>query len=138
RISRRHLHPAGYAHDGEIARAGRVNSELLNALLSEPYYELPAPKSTGKERFHGQYVADALSRLESPIADVDLVATLTELTVQTVARDVEKHGVTQLVVSGGGSHNPVIMDGLRAQLPGVAVVLSDDFSASVDDKDVIE
>src|SRR5699024_11086856 len=115
-ISQRGLHPAGYDHDGEIASAGTVNSELLNALLSEPYYDLPAPKSTGKELFHGQYVADALSRLESPIDDVGLVAMLTELTVQTVARDVKKHGVTHLVISGGGSHNPVIMDGLRAQL----------------------
>lgn len=136
-ISQRGLHPAGYDHDGEIASAGTVNSELLNALLSEPYYDLPAPKSTGKELFHGQYVADALSRLESPIDDVDLVATLTELTVQTVARDVKKHGVTHLVVSGGGSHNPVIMDGLRAQLPGVDVVLSEDFGAPVDDKEAI-
>ena len=136
-ISQRGLHPAGYDHDGEIASAGTVNSELLNALLSEPYYDLPAPKSTGKELFHGQYLADALSRLESPIDDVDLVATLTELTVQTVARDVKKHGVTHLVVSGGGSHNPVIMDGLRAQLPGVDVVLSEDFGAPVDDKEAI-
>lgn len=136
-ISQRGLHPAGYDHDGEIASAGTVNSELLNALLSEPYYDLPAPKSTGKELFHGQYVADALSRLESPIDDVGLVATLTELTVQTVARDVKKHGVTHLVISGGGSHNPVIMDGLRAQLPGVDVVLSEDFGAPVDDKEAI-
>jgi len=136
-ISQRGLHPAGYDHDGEIASAGTVNSELLNALLSEPYYELPAPKSTGKELFHGQYLADALSRLESPIDDVGLVATLTELTVQTVARDVKKHGVTHLVISGGGSHNPVIMDGLRAQLPGVDVVLSEDFGAPVDDKEAI-
>lgn len=136
-ISQRDLHPAGYDRDGEIASAGTVNQELLNALLSEPYYDLPAPKSTGKELFHGQYVADAVSRLESPIDDADLVATLTELTVRTVARDVKKHEVTHLVVSGGGSHNPVIMDGLRAQLPGVDVVLSEDFGAPVDDKAAI-
>lgn len=136
-ISQRGLHPAGYDHDGGIASAGTVNTELLNALLNEPYYDLPAPKSTGKELFHGQYVADTLSRLESSIHDADLVATLTELTVRTVARDVKKHEVTHLVVSGGGSHNPVIMDGLRAQLPGVDVVLSEDFGAPVDDKEAI-
>ena len=71
------------------------------------------------------------------LAVSDLVATLTELTVRTVARDVAAAGVSTLVVSGGGCHNPVVMAGLRAALPGVGVVTSDDLGVPADAKEAI-
>lgn len=81
--------------------------------------------------------ADPVATLTELIGDADLVATLTELTVRTVAADVRAAEVGALVVSGGGCRNPVIMDGLRAALPGVAVGPSDDFGAPADDKEAI-
>ena len=71
------------------------------------------------------------------LAVSDLVATLTELTVRTVARDVAAAGVSTLVVSGGGCHNPVLMAGLRAALPGVGVMTSDDLGVPADAKEAI-
>lgn len=106
-------------------------------LLDEPYYLLPAPKSTGKELFHLGYVEEAIAKVGHRVGDADLVATLTELTVRVVARDVLAAGVDLLVVSGGGCHNPVIMKGLRDALPGVTVALSDDYGAPADDKEAI-
>ncbi len=108
----------GYDTGGRLAAAGQVHDGLLAELLDDAYYDLPAPKSTGKEHFHGDYVDAAVARAGVDLAVSDLVATLTELTVRTVARDVAAAGVSTLVVSGGGCHNPVVMAGLRAALPG--------------------
>ncbi|WP_104081473.1 anhydro-N-acetylmuramic acid kinase [Cryobacterium sp. Y11] len=136
-ITERALNALGYDEGGRIAASGSIDAVLLDLLLGDAYYALPAPKSTGKEHFHGSYVSDAILRSGRTVSDVDLVATLTELTVQTVARDVRAAGIDLLVVSGGGCHNSVILDGLRAALPGVNVVLSDEFGAPADEKEAI-
>ncbi|WP_406311492.1 anhydro-N-acetylmuramic acid kinase [Streptosporangium sp. NBC_01639] len=136
-VSSRGLGERGFDEDGAIAASGRVDQELLDVLLDEPYYLLPAPKSTGKELFHLGYVEEAIAKVGHRVGDADLVATLTELTVRVVARDVLAAGVDLLVVSGGGCHNPVIMKGLRDALPGVTVALSDDYGAPADDKEAI-
>ncbi|MEV4170431.1 anhydro-N-acetylmuramic acid kinase [Nonomuraea sp. NPDC049709] len=149
-VTGRGLNARGFDEDGRIAASGRVAERLLEVLLDEPYYRLPAPKSTGKELFHPGYVETALAKAglrlgdaaeaaagTGTIGDADLVATLTELTVRTVTQDVLAAGVSALVVSGGGCRNPVIMDGLRAALPGVRVAPSDDYGAPADDKEAI-
>ncbi|MFF3026866.1 anhydro-N-acetylmuramic acid kinase [Microbacterium sp. NPDC057944] len=129
------LNERGYDADAEIALAGTVDEALLSALLDDPYYALPTPKSTGKEHFHLDYVREHVGGRR--IADADLVRTLTELTVRTVARDVRAAGIGYLAVSGGGCHNPLIMRGLRDALPGVEVVLADELGASADSKEAI-
>ncbi|MEW9554348.1 anhydro-N-acetylmuramic acid kinase [Nonomuraea sp. NPDC050783] len=167
-VTGRGLNARGFDEDGGIAAAGRVHPGLLAALLDEPYYRLPPPKSTGKELFHLGYVESALARAgltgpagtgvtdadltstgvtdadltgtgltDTDLTDADLVATLTELTVRTVAADVRAAGVATLVVSGGGCRNPVVMAGLRAALPGVKVSPSDAYGAPADDKEAI-
>ncbi|MFD5322192.1 anhydro-N-acetylmuramic acid kinase [Streptomyces sp. NPDC127098] len=136
-VAARGLHPAGYDEDGRIAASGTVDQRLLDVLLEDPYYRLAPPKSTGKEHFHGDYPARAVASAGVEVSSADLVATLTELTVRTVARDVLAAGVDTLVASGGGCRNPVLMDGLRAALPGVRVLPSDEFGAPADDKEAI-
>ncbi|MEV6037681.1 anhydro-N-acetylmuramic acid kinase [Nonomuraea sp. NPDC052116] len=136
-VTSRGLNERGFDADGRIAASGRVDERLLEVLLDEPYYALAAPKSTGKELFHLGYVEAALTRAGRAPGDADLVATLAELTIRTVARDVRASGVGALVVSGGGCRNPVLMDGLRAALPGVDVAPSDDYGAPSDGKEAI-
>ena len=131
------LDPAGFDTDGRIAAAGRVDEALLAVLLDDPYYRLPPPRSTGKEHFHLPYVRDAVRRAGTDPTPEDLVRTLTELTVRTVADEVRRQGATFLATSGGGCHNPVLVDGLRAALPGVAVVPADSLGAGTDDKEAI-
>ncbi|MFJ2552137.1 anhydro-N-acetylmuramic acid kinase [Microbacterium sp. NPDC087591] len=129
------LNDLGYDEDAAIARTGAVDETLLTALLADPYYALPAPKSTGKEHFHLDYVRALLFGRE--ISTPDLVRTLTELTVQTVAQDVRAAGIGYLAVSGGGCRNPLIMEGLRTALPEVEVVLADELGASADNKEAV-
>ncbi len=134
-IAKYGLDPLGYDEDARIARSGDVDDALLASLLADPYYALPAPKSTGKEHFHLDYVRGHASSLGRDVRVTDLVRTLTELTVQTVANDVRAAGVGFLAVSGGGCHNPLIMEGLRAALPDTEV--ADELGASADNKEAI-
>jgi anhydro-N-acetylmuramic acid kinase len=106
-----------FDRDGERAARGRVADEALARLLDEPYYALAPPKSTGKELLHLPYLLDRLAGLE--LAPDDVVATVTQLTVETVARDVRRYGVAEVVAAGGGTLNPTLMARLEHALgPG--------------------
>lgn len=92
--------------DGEFAGRGRVRAELLDRLLADPYYGLPAPKSTGKEHFNRAYLDRVTEGLTMPAED--LLATLTELTARTIAAECEG----TVIGSGGGMRNPVLVESL--------------------------
>ncbi|MGZ0199168.1 anhydro-N-acetylmuramic acid kinase [Streptomyces sp. RM1] len=127
---------AAYDEDGRRAAAGRTNPHLLRALLDDPYYRRPAPKSTGKEHFHLPYLLRALETAPTPNAD-DVLATLTRLTAITVADACRAHQVTELVVSGGGTRNPVLMRMIEQELPGVRLRPSDDLGLPSDAKEAL-
>ncbi|MFD0379787.1 anhydro-N-acetylmuramic acid kinase [Streptomyces sp. NPDC127112] len=115
----------GYDQDGALAAAGRVHEPLLRHLLAEPYYRLPAPKTTGKELFHPGHLRAALDGL-GPLAPQDLLATLTRLTARTVADALRPLRVTEVIASGGGTRNPVLMRMLREELPPDTALLGSD------------
>ena len=111
-----------YDEQGAIADSGNVDRELLKIFLLEPYYNLTAPKSTGKELFHLPYIIERAGEVDTWNLP-DLMATLLELTVETVAREVEKFRLTKLYVAGGGSANPVLMATLTQRLPHCELLL---------------
>ncbi|MFF2130018.1 anhydro-N-acetylmuramic acid kinase [Streptomyces olivochromogenes] len=113
-----------YDVDGALAARGTVHEPLLDRLLAEPYYALPAPKTTGKELFHLGHLRDALTGFGTLTAE-DVIATLTRLTARTVADAVRSVGATEVIASGGGTRNPALMAMLGAELPGVPVRTSD-------------
>ncbi|EHR49602.1 molecular chaperone [Saccharomonospora marina XMU15] len=117
--------------DGALAARGRVRPDLLRRLLSEPYYSLPPPKSTGKEVFHSGYLREATEGLP-PVAGPDLLATLTELTAATIRAECGRHGVTTVVTSGGGLHNPALVSALGRDL---SLVPSDELGLPADAKE---
>lgn len=104
-----------YDEDGKVAGAGKVDTDLLNSFLEEPYYSLPAPKSTGKELFHLPYLIAHAGAVDSWNIE-NLMATLLELTVETVAREVERNSLSKLFIAGGGSANPVMMKRMQERL----------------------
>ncbi|WP_020671205.1 anhydro-N-acetylmuramic acid kinase [Amycolatopsis nigrescens] len=111
--------------DGALAGRGQVRDDLLRRLLEDPYYSAPPPKSTGKEHFHAGYLDTAVSGV-APIGPEDLLATLTELTAATVARDCARHGVRTVVASGGGVRNPALMSALARRLGDIGLRTSDE------------
>lgn len=125
-----------YDDGGRLGAAGHVDEALLRELLDEPYYALPAPRSTGKELFNAQYL-DAIMARHPGVAGPDLIATLTALTARTVAAEAVAHGVDTLVCSGGGCANPTLMGMLREACTGIDIRLSSDFGAPTDTKEAI-
>jgi anhydro-N-acetylmuramic acid kinase len=124
---------------GRIARRGHVDRALLKALLAEPYYRLGPPKSAGREQFGVEFI-ERLLATGQPLED--LIATATSLTAAAVASGIERFvrprlRVDELIVSGGGAHNPQIMGRLAAFLPGVGLATSSDFGIDVDAKEAI-
>lgn len=120
--------------DGALAARGRVLPDLLERLVDEPYYARPAPKSTGKELFHLEYLLDRLG--PTPPTPEDLLATLVALTARTVA-DAVPRTATEVVASGGGTRNPVLLAALREELPGVAVRTSDELGVPSQAKEAL-
>ncbi|HEY8371519.1 MAG TPA: anhydro-N-acetylmuramic acid kinase [Pseudonocardiaceae bacterium] len=120
--------------DGELARAGTVRQDLLDRLLADPYYTAAPPKSTGKERFHVDYLRSVLEGLPA-VRDTDLLATLTELTAVTVADACRAHGADLVVASGGGVRNPALMAALARRLGDIELATSDDLGVPVDAKE---
>ncbi|WP_269637222.1 anhydro-N-acetylmuramic acid kinase [Promicromonospora sukumoe] len=120
--------------DGALAARGRVLPELLARLLDEPFYTRPAPKTTGKELFHLSYLLDRVG--PTPPTAEDLLATLVALTARTVA-DAVRDTATEVVASGGGTRNPVLMAALRAELPGVVVRTSDELGVPSQAKEAL-
>ena len=121
---------------GKIAASGRVDVALLDELLADPYYRRPPPKSAGREQYGAAFVA----RLKnSGLPMPDLIATATVLTAATVAMGVGTGGgeVTDLIVSGGGVHNPQIMAHLAGFLPGIAISTSTSHGIDADAKEAI-
>ena len=111
-----------YDKNGEKSASGHVNEAVLRTMLAHPYYLLPWPKSTGKEIFHLPYIIEHFGEIADWNIN-DVLATLVELTVETVARDVEAHHLTTLYVAGGGTQNPVMMNRLKERLSNCSVEL---------------
>jgi len=122
--------------DGRYAAQGQVDDDLLTALLADPYYALPHPKSTGKEHFHGSYLADHLAG-HPRVSDLDVVTTLTELTARVVATGLERSGASEAITSGGGVANPTLMSRLADVAPGVLLRTTDELGAPSDVKEAI-
>lgn len=99
---------------------GNIDEPLLERLLGDPYYEALPPKSTGKEHFHMPYLLDKLDG-SSPLDEDDIIATLTALTARTVAREIERWQVEEVVASGGGTANPTLMGMLAEAAPEVEI-----------------
>lgn len=112
-----------YDAGGALAAAGQIDHALLAALRSDPWFVAPPPKSTGREQFHLDWVQARLQQLDSIPGVPDVQATLVELTAVTVADALRATlpGCRQLLVCGGGVHNPVLMARIAAQLPAMSV-----------------
>ena len=102
--------------DGRWASSGRVIAALLDAMLATAYFDLPPPKSTGRDLFNPEWLAPLLARYATPARPEDVQATLAELTAVTVARAIRTHAgaARELWVCGGGAFNAHVLQRLAA------------------------
>ena len=127
--------------NGEIARSGRINEQLLNQLLADEYYQKPPPKSTGREKYNPAFVAKLVQ--ENPdIAPADLVATATRFTAETVKVAYEQFmkplgKLALLLASGGGTLNGYLMEQLQDCFGEIPVQVTDNFGVPSEAKEAL-
>ena len=111
--------------DGEGARRGRLRADVLATLLEDPYFAMPPPKSTGHEHFDAGFFERARAAVErGGGTPEDLLATLVELTVESVAHSAEQFlpaAPQRWLVYGGGVRNGCLMERLAARLAPASV-----------------
>lgn len=122
----------GFDKGGALALQGTVNEEWLAVLLEDTYYAQAPPKTTGKEHFNWDYVTKTMPK---DLVIEDAAATLTELSARSVADQVERLGVEQVFVSGGGIHNAYLMNRIRELLLHTVVAGSDALGLDPDYKE---
>ncbi len=124
---------ASYDKDGAWAASGQIVPPLLQAMLLDPWFARPAPKSTGREHFNLGWLERHLQGMPALVPQ-DVQATLVELTAITIAEQVMlSGGCDRLLVCGGGGRNPLLMARIAAQLPGIEVTTTDRLGISGDD-----
>jgi anhydro-N-acetylmuramic acid kinase len=116
-----------FDRDGERARAGQLNTALLERLLADPYYQRAPPKTSGREQYGDEFLRRT---------NID-IATASEFTARTIALAIGRYPDTrEVIVSGGGAHNGYLMQRIRA-LVHARVTTSAEFGIGVDAKEAI-
>ncbi len=130
-----------FDRDARMALGGRTIPELLSRLTRDPYLRKRPPKSAGREQFGQAYVRDVLvwgNRFQAAPADLIRTATVfTALSISDAFRRfvVPRARVDELIVTGGGARNPLIMGQLAAALPGIEVLPPSRFAVAADAKE---
>jgi anhydro-N-acetylmuramic acid kinase len=130
-----------FDRNAEMAGRGKVLPGLLEAFLQDRYFLKPPPKTAGREQYGEAYVRRVLAHREARRARAeDVIRTATILTALSIVDAfhrfvLERAKVSELIVSGGGAHNPLLMAQIEAGLPGIRLSTSDEFGVPGDAKE---
>lgn len=110
--------------DGQLAASGKINDQLLELLCNEPFLTQDFPKTTGPELFSLAYLEKKLDQLQAPrLPHADIMATLSEFSAGNIVAAINRISLAlkNVVVyaSGGGIHNPHLMQSIQKQLPQI-------------------
>jgi anhydro-N-acetylmuramic acid kinase len=121
-----------FDRDGAMATRGRVDAAWLAALLDDPYFRQPPPKSTGREVYGKPFAARlvAEARRRGHTAE-DAVATVSALTAESIVRAyrdfiLPRGGLDEVILAGGGAYNGFLRRRISEGL-GLPVHLSEEF-----------
>jgi anhydro-N-acetylmuramic acid kinase len=124
-----------YDEDGAWASGGAVSDDLLQVMLSDQYFELAPPKSTGFEYFNDRWLRSKLSETgKAAPSAVDIQATLAELSARTIATAILKNApaVDEVLICGGGVHNKDLVQRLTTCLAGSSVTSTEAYGLHPD------
>ncbi len=121
---------AEYDAGGAWAAGGHVHADLLASMLSDPYFSLPPPKSTGRDLFSAVWLEQHL-RQHAGMTPQNVQTTLLELTARAIGDCVSSYekdcalSWSEVIVCGGGTYNTALMQRLQALLPHKDVISSE-------------
>lgn len=138
---REHFNTA-YDKDGLVAKKGIINEALLKAMKADTFFNVPLPKTIGPELFNLAFIENAqLASATTQIAKEDIMATLNRLTAETIVEAIQMHVPSSdqytLYTSGGGIHNPLVVDHIQSLLPHITIKSSDAIGIHPDAKEAI-
>ena len=106
--------------DGRLAAQGRCAHDLVERWLAHPYFQRRPPKSTGRELFSHAFAEQRRQEAGAAgLSAVDFAATVTELTAASIADSYRRFApltVSEMIVCGGGAHNPVLLSRIQEQM----------------------
>lgn len=112
-----------FDNNGQMARGGKCNDDLLARMDALDYYRKPLPKSLGKEWFLSQFLP-LLSA--DPAHAKDQLRTTVEHIARQISWAIKGHSISTLLVTGGGTKNKFLMARLQSLLPGCKITIPDD------------
>ncbi|NBJ69564.1 MULTISPECIES: anhydro-N-acetylmuramic acid kinase [Clostridia] len=136
-------HTQNYDKNGDIAAKGRVHEDWLKQLLDHPYFQLAAPKSTGRELFGEAFAKKLWQEAECyQMNHTDKITTITALTAKTIAMEINKFiksaSLKEVFISGGGRYNKTLMRFISNYLsPDVSVYGTEEIGMPADAKEAI-
>ncbi|MBV1909758.1 MAG: anhydro-N-acetylmuramic acid kinase [Kangiellaceae bacterium] len=113
--------------DSQFGKAGTIIDPLLSNLLTDPYFTLPPPKSTGREYFSIHWLERQLTIVDKNCTPQDVQRTLVEFTATTIADAINTSKLTQAKVlsCGGGMHNRFLLDAISRRIAGEVIQTND-------------
>ena len=131
-----------FDENAAIAKQGTVHEGLLLALKNNLFFEKPFPKTTGPELFNLDYFKRAQQQSNTTqLSHPDCLATLNRFSADTIVDGIKKcfSGNERSVVyaSGGGIHNPLLMQNISSQLPGIPIKTTLDQEMNPDAKEAV-
>lgn len=130
-----------YDRDGAWAATGTPCQTLVDRWLQQDFFQLPPPRSTGREHFGNDYLQACLTDAEvENLNAADILATLTEFTAASIVHSYQTflpQMPDQVLLCGGGSRNLHLKQRLQNRLRDVPVFTTDEFGLSADFKEAI-
>jgi anhydro-N-acetylmuramic acid kinase len=128
--------------DAKIASIGMVSEALLAALKKHNFFNAPLPKTTGPEVFNLAYLENALEKSNTQgLTKEDILATLCQFTAETITDCIfsisENEIPSEVFMSGGGMHNPLIVSFLKQEMPDTQFLKTDDIGINGDAKEAV-
>lgn len=125
------LYHLDYDAFGNIAKKGKMITEVLDEMLEDSYLYMPYPKSTGREKYNDQYLDELISKIKKYTPkNEDVIATITAYTAYTIIKEYQLFlpDIDEIILSGGGAHNKFLVDLLRQNL-AAKIIISDQIDA---------
>jgi len=122
-----------YDRDGRWAANGKPSAELLTAMLADPYFARPAPKSTGRDYFHLAWLEEMLRKTGAGLAPQDVQASLVELSARSLAMALRSMpGLDEIYLCGGGAHNLALTTAIKTHMGKLPLSTTDTLGLAPD------
>jgi len=125
--------------DGIWASRGKAEPSMLSELMGHPFIHLDPPKTTGREDFGLQFCRPLVEKWRNRLSDYDVITTVTAFTAESISFAYRRFlgAVDEVILGGGGSNNPVLVEMIRERLPDVRLLRHEDLGISSDAKEAI-